>query len=587
MVRVEYIHSGHICRITNFDEPNWEKLKLHYSELSSDFVSSANALEIPWHSFVSGFRTLRYLMKQYGIKPEIDDSTFSYIKDSLDRRVAFNRLGDAKGVAETDLQEILKTKGFIRNLKNHQIRNVSILSRLYSGATFSVPGAGKTTEAISYYWLKREDHHRLIVISPKSAFPAWEEQFVECVGEYVVRITRLTGGRSSISELLSKSSDVYLISYQQFILVVDIISEFLHKNECFVFLDESHRIKGGDNSQTGQQTQSISHLPVGKLIMSGTPMPNREMDLVPQFKFLFPEQGSVTPENVTSLIQSVYVRTTKPELGLDQPTVQITQIPFTEPQRRLYDLVRSEEFRQAQGVGRLDRSFLRRLNRSYMRLLQITSNPALLIGAGIGFSNELRETIEFGDSSKIDYTIFKTRELVKKGKKVLIWSGFVENVELISRRLIDVGAKFIHGGVEAGTDEEEQTREWIIKEFHTNPNCNVLVANPAACSEGISLHTVCHHAIYIDRDYNAARYLQSQDRIHRLGLPPGTETIIEILFSPDSIDERIDSRLTQKIQRMATVLNDPSLNVEAEIVDLDDTGFSMQDARDLYNHLQG
>jgi SNF2 family DNA or RNA helicase len=199
----------------------------------------------------------------------------------------------------------------------------------------------------------------------------------------------------------------------------------------------------------------------------------------------------------------------------------------------------------------------------------------------------LKETLEFGDSSKIDYVIYKARELAKAGKKVLIWSGFVKNVELISRKLIDLGALYIHGGVDAGDEEEEQTREWKIKEFHNNPSCFVLVANPAACSEGISLHTVCHHAIYVDRDYNAARFLQSQDRIHRLGLPAGTNTTIEILFTPDSIDERVHQRLKDKIERMATVLNDHSICVEEEVVDLNETGFSMNDADDLLNHLKG
>ena len=44
----------------------------------------------------------------------------------------------------------------------------------------------------------------------------------------------------------------------------------------------------------------------------------------------------------------------------------------------------------------------------------------------------------------------------------------------------------------------------------------VLVANPAAAAESISLHEHCNHALYLDRTYNAGQFLQSQDRIHRL-----------------------------------------------------------------------
>ena len=588
MIRIKYIAEGHFCEITNIDDPHWDQIRLSYSELATDYVSSATSIKLPWHSFISGFKTFRYINHKYDIQPEIDEATLSLIKESIAKKKSFDNVDELQGVSEENLQSVLDSKGFQRKLKSHQVRNVAQLSRLSSGATFSVPGAGKTTEAISFYWLHRTKENKLLVISPKSAFPAWEEQIVECLGEETLKVDRLTGGKANIKKVLkNNSADVYLISYQQFILVVDLISEFLYKNKTFLFLDESHRIKAGDGSITGQQALSISHLPVGKLIMSGTPMPNTPADLVPQFKYLFPEEGAVTPENVTELIQPIYVRTTKPELGLEKPIIKLTSIPFTEPQRRLYNLVRSEEYRKIQGVNKNDKSYLRRLGKSYMRLLQISSNPSLLIGHSLHFSEELREAIEFGDSSKIDYAIFKARELVAQGKKVLIWSGFVDNVELIANRLIDVGAQYIHGGVEAGSDEEELTREWIIKEFHENKHCNVLVANPAACSEGISLHTVCHHAIYIDRDYNAARYLQSQDRIHRLGLPPNTTTTIEVLFSPDSIDERIHSRLNNKIQRMGAVLNDPSIHVEAEIVDLEDSGFSDTDAEDLLNHLKG
>ena len=49
----------------------------------------------------------------------------------------------------------------------------------------------------------------------------------------------------------------------------------------------------------------------------------------------------------------------------------------------------------------------------------------------------------------------------------------------------------------------------------------VLLANPQAMSEGISLHLECHDAIWLDRTYNAGQYLQGIDRIHRLG-PPRT-----------------------------------------------------------------
>ena len=150
-----------------------------------------------------------------------------------------------------------------------------------------------------------------------------------------------------------------------------------------------------------------------------------------------------------------------------------------------------------------------------------------------------------------------------------------------------MGADFIHGGVEAGSDQEEDTRETKIRRFHDDPRRFVLVANPAACGEGISLHTVCHHAIYIDRNYNAAHFLQSQDRIHRLGLPRDVETHVNILHASETVDESVDRRLSVKINAMASVLNDPSLDWKPILVDLDDEiGLLDEDSEDFLHHLK-
>ena len=100
--------------------------------------------------------------------------------------------------------------------------------------------------------------------------------------------------------------------------------------------------------------------------------------------------------------------------------------------------------------------------------------------------------------------------------------------------------------------------------------CKVLVANPAACSEGISLHKVCQYAIYLDRSFNAAHYMQSEDRIHRLGLAPDAKPQIEFVECEDSIDQVVRARLEQKVKTMAQALEDSSLSVEVSSVEYDE-----------------
>ena len=188
---------------------------------------------------------------------------------------------------------------------------------------------------------------------------------------------------------------------------------------------------------------------------------------------------------------------------------------------------------------------------------------------------------------KFRYACQRARELAAEGKKVLIWSAFTQNVALLAEELEDLGAVYIRGDVptedgkddpfsdykDAGDDEEE-TREKRIKKFKTDKNCMVMVANPAAAGEGISLHDVCHHAIYVDRIFNATHFMQSMDRIHRYGRDDDGDiicqkhtTTIEILCCKDSIDMMVHSNLARKMRAMYNWLNDPALNPQLGALD--------------------
>lgn len=265
-----------------------------------------------------------------------------------------------------------------------------------------------------------------------------------------------------------------------------------------------------------------------------------------------------------------------------------TPIPLSDAQARLYRLCAKEVYRDAEKALRSrDKNVLRSFGRSYLILLQLVSNPALLAAHRSRFDDADLIACLQSDSPKLAYVCYRARHLVAQGHKVLIWSGFVQNVELLALRLLDLGADYIHGGVETGSEEEDETRENKIARFHNDPNAMVLVANPAAAFEGISLHTVCHHALYLDRNYNAAQFLQSADRIHRLGLPPDQKTFIEFVYSPGTIDESVNRRLAFKIDQMESALRDPSISLPTHWIDDLDEMPDAEDIKDLLETLRG
>lgn len=363
---------------------------------------------------------------------------------------------------------------------------------------------------------------------------------------------------------------------------------------CLSIIQCASKVGAGGAAAQARAALGLAHLPVGKLIMSGTPMPQSVDDLIPQFAFLYPEIAA-TSEDVVELIRPVYVRTNKKELGLPPVTRVMAQLPMAPMQRELYKLMKFEVAREAASALTIrSKQAFRSLGRSVARLLQFVSNPALL-SSEIGFAHPdlLAAVLAEGDGPKLKYVLKRARQLARENQKVLIWSSFVRNVEYISERLADLGAVYIHGGVDAGDEDDDETREGKIKLFHDDPNVRVMVANPAAASEGVSLHRVCHHAIYLDRTFNAAHYLQSEDRIHRFGLPQDQKTTIEIVECTDSVDETVRERLRYKIGQMAEALDDTTLRPDpipldpTDIEDIDDysTGLREEDIQALLKDL--
>jgi hypothetical protein len=572
IVRATYSQrEGRIVLASSERSPEWMAIWEACHRLSDDIqVFSIIELSVPvWVLFRLG-DTLVAQSRTGNLDFEPDAGAEQLLRAALRKRQELD--APLAELPALELERALDKISFRRKLTAEQLRNVAHLLRFSSAADFSVPGAGKTTEALAFFALKRDPSDHLVVVAPINAFAPWEEQIELCFGPSRFRVVRLTGTADSIAEILRSAPDIALINYHKLAQTPTrrVVAQYVANNAQFLFLDESHKIKRGENGAWGSAVLSIAHLPTYKLVMSGTPLPNSEADLVAQLQFLHPE-ADVDESNATSLIQPIFVRTTKAELHLPGVTRRLIELPLTTGQRRLYDLLSSALARDAEdALSRRERGAVRRLGRGVLRLIKFVSNPALLIpDIQQSEAPTLGDILLDEESRKLEYAVLRARSLAKEGRKCIIWSSFVDNVEVLAERLADIGADFIHGGVDVGS-EEEDTRERKIKLFHEDNNRFVLIANPAAAGESISLHTVCHNAIYLDRTYNAAQFLQSEDRIHRVGLPPGTRTEIELLVAPGTIDESVNRRLSHKVRVMGEVLNDPHLRIDLNYEDPDD-----------------
>lgn len=578
----------------------WAEIRRLFEERCPDAVNiDGSTLRVPWWSLLAFRHDIGYVFARvrrlYGVELQLSLQAERLLEQAKEREsdYASSLVSSLASLGATEIQERLLASGFTgRPLTPEQVRNVAKLLTLPSGATFSVPGAGKTTEALAVYALKRVPETRLLVVTPKNALSVWEEQVEICMPGLGREVVRLVGGAARIEAALAARPLMALISYQQMARVSGLLGRYLSDYPTFLFVDESHRMKRGVSGASGSCLLELSSLPVLKLLLSGTPMPNSVSDLVPQFQFLYPEIR-VSDETVISAFKPVFVRTTKSELGLKQPIRIRADVEMSQPQARLYAALADETLRQLEAALTLarDQRAFRAAGGCVLHLIEAVSNPALLARSEIAGHPLLADAV-LTESPRIQAACRIARDLAAEGKKTVIWSYFVGTVEGVADLLCDCGAVYIDGGVDSSVDETEtDSREAKLRRFHDDPGCKVLVANPAACAEGISLHTVCHHAIYIDRTYNAAQYVQSEDRIHRLGLAPDQDTIITVLRTPGTIDDSVDRRLIAKIRAMGEALDDPDLTIEP--VDLSDEamsdslGMSAEDLNDLKKLLLG
>jgi SNF2 family DNA or RNA helicase len=572
--------------------------------------------------FLSNRRWLRDACVDYDVKLEIDDAMREVLlrakreRETVDWLLSASASADFSGSAEAE--SLLKNSArsrYRRELRPFQRRDLARLLELEHGANFSVPGAGKTAVTYATYEAERvrDRVSRLMVIAPLSAFEAWKTE-AECCFEHPLAVHYFDGR-------IPHATEIVLVNYQRLRRHVVALSEWLHECNSHLVLDEAHRMKRGRSGEWGSACLDLAHFATRRDVLTGTPAPQGPQDFVALLDFLWPEQARrILPAaatrsdpafesmaDVSTAIRPLFVRTTKRELDLDPPTLRVETVTMKPLQTEIYDALRNR-YAGLLSVDRTEQALLAQMGEVTMYLLEAATNPALLsprfgggdlvamrypmlsIPAGSSLSNLIARYSDQELPPKFEKLAALIEQNVARRRKTLVWSNFVGNLLYLERMLARYQPALIYGAIPNEDTESSggvRTREGELRRFRFDDRCSVLLANPAALAEGVSLHDVCHDAVYVDRTFNAGQYLQSLDRIHRLGLAPGTETNIVFLLTLGTIDEAVDARVGLKAERLGAMLDDPDL-VRMALPDDEDYGEIIEDVGDLsalFEHL--
>ncbi len=514
-----------------------------------------------------------------------------------------------------EFSNLLSTSRFKRTLMSYQLLSSYHLALSQNECNFSVPGSGKTTTVLAAYEYLRKckDINKrvtnLLVVGPLSSFISWKDEYKECFGFYP-KTLEIRGGvkeeivkHALISDIVDL--DLILISYGSLASKIDIIKEFLLDKRTMVVLDEAHRIKNTDGGVQSSNALFLAPLAASRVILTGTPAANSYVDLYNLFKFIWPSKNIIgysigalnnmsnnkDDDRVKDLINKIspyFIRIKKSDLKLPEPVYhKPIDVSMGSVQQIIYDAILQMTIKHFEN----DTLSLVFKKSAAIRLRQASSNPSLLKKPlkdlftydeyedafkecyldEIDVENNIIDLINNYDSletpPRLNALLTLTKSIIDKKQKVIIWFEFIGTCESVSLFLDKEGIK---NEVLYGKTTQED-REKIISLFK-NPLNNefyVVIANPHAVGESISLHKACHNAIYYEIGFNAGVYMQSKDRIHRVGLPQNTETNYYYLQSSNSVDLNIYDRVMKKEEQMINIIENEEIpliknNLESE-----------------------
>lgn len=569
------------------DELSVREIRLLNSIVSGNY----NGEVVKFNYTLDGFKDLMNLIiqKSYYFKfdnesklvwESIQDEAENFKEFSSNALAIKNNLSDTTGAMFADFIRVIDSN-MKRNLYDFQSRAAFHMAYSVNSCNFSVPGTGKTSIVYgAYTYLK---HTRIIdkilIVGPLSSFAPWRDEFFECFGtEPDIRNLSDNDKNEKCQYLNTHSTlqqEITFINYEGFMGIVSDMQNFIVNNEVMVVLDEAHKIKN-PTSLRAKAVLDFSKNAKSRVILTGTPLPNGYIDLYNLFEFIWPGRNVIgfnpnalnqimKARNYKTLVKKLmdnidpyYIRIKKEHLGLPFPVFhKPIKVDLGVIQSDIYEFIAKDFLEYEPKLD--DYELQSELKKGKLvRLMQAITNPGSINIRGDNFLGIQKGDMYYNIKNynlielppKFEATFKLVNEIISRGEKVIIWTIYTYNIIYLQKYLESFGyqTELLYGNV------DNNQRVEIIEKFHKDDNLRIIIANPAAVAESISLHKVCNNAIYLDKSFNAAHYMQSKDRIHRVGLNPDTRVNYYFILSRDTIDEVIHNRVLKKESVMLEVI---------------------------------
>lgn len=411
-------------------------------------------------------------------------------------------------------------------------------------------GLGKTLQTLALLakcHLEGQAENPSLLIVPTSLARAWARQAAEFVPDLKVLV--LQG--NARNTLFDQIGEAHLVISTYPLLHRD-HDVLLTRDWELAILDEAQAVKNPASTAAKRIRDIRARM---RLALTGTPMENTLTDLWALFDWLVPgllsdrktfrarvvlpvekEGDAQVLARLNRRIEPFLLRRTKDQVALDLPAkTEITElIPLGARQQALYETVRmamDARVREAIAKRGLQGAQITILD-ALLRMRQACCDP-LLLKNGAGTS----------DSAKRERLLDMLESLVQEGRKVLVFSQFVEMLRLIETDVTARGWRY------EWLTGETVDRDRAVTRFQEG-SAQIFLISLKAGGVGLTL-TAADTVILYDPWWNPAVERQAMDRVHRIGQTKAV--FVYRLVAEGTVEEAI-LRLQARKQALADAL---------------------------------
>jgi SNF2 family DNA or RNA helicase len=423
----------------------------------------------------------------------------------------------------------------------YQLQGIAFLMPRHAALLADEMGLGKTAQVIIALRLLFHGGliQRALVVCPKPLVINWTRE-LRIWGEDIP--FEIIAGDLDARRAAWQVSNcpLKLVNYELLTRDVSLLADERVRFDVVV-LDEAQRIKNRE-SKTAQVVRGIRR--DRSWAMTGTPVENKPEDLVNLFAFV--DAGRLPPDTPTKrlaqLTSDCILRRTKEDVAADMPpkTIRDTYLELTPAQSAAYELAEKEGIIRLNALG--DTISVQHVFELVMRLKQICNFDPLT-----------------RQSAKLEQLQADLQEVAESGRKAIVFSQWVEPLEILADALAPLGPLQYHGRVPA------PRRQAVLDQFRHDPSKHAILMSYGTGGVGLNLQ-FANYVFLFDRWWNPAVEDQAINRAHRLGQKE--PVFVTRFITPGTIEGRIAEVLERKRQLFNELIEQkeapPSLGLAEE-----------------------